>query len=443
LSKQLKAIETILQIANNPDPSRDKWYGVYGGPGVGKSYTIEELVRQATAQKLTVQVTATTGKAASLVNGQTLHSYFGMRMQVNESADQEEDAMKASDPTAEVFADILVVDEASMLGRHEVNALTKMTRYFNCVVLVGDTDQLPPVKSKKPNLFGINYITLTKQHRMKNPAMTKLVNDIRLLLADELTSIDLKDYADGKSVHHINSIPAIKRGQCVLAYHNKVVESYIPEKHGDYYNLFNAVTETKLGGTSLETEMVYPNGYDLELEVTPLDRARGLKVTKKGNHYVYRSYLLPKIDVPNQYLAISTDGIPFIAHKGKLEELKKLREIEFNTANQFKYELMEKYHTDKVYVLKEKMTPTERQEWSKVWSAYMTVASVIHIRPVEARTIHKSQGSTLTDVFVDMDDISKAKGKQLHAIYVAMSRATDNLYIKGEKEALKLWGENS
>ena len=443
MSKQEKDIEAIIAIATSTDPKRDKWYGVYGGPGVGKSYTIENLVKEATKNRLTVQVTATTGKAASLIDGMTLHSYFGMRMQVNESAEQEEDAMQVSDPKSEVGADILIVDEASMLGRHEVNALMKMTPHFGAVVLVGDTDQLPPVKSKKPNLFGINHITLTKQHRMKNPAMTKLVTDIRLLLDDELTCIDLRDYADSKSVHIINSIPAVQKGQCVLAYHNSKVESYIPEEHGNHYNLFGAVTETILGSGDLTTEMVYPNGYDLELELTPLERARGLKVTRKGGHYIYRGYLLPKIDIPNQYLAMSTDGTPFIAHKGTLDELKKLREVEFNIANGFKQDLMAKYKTKKIGELKEIMGAENKSEWSKVWANYMRIASVIHIRPVEARTIHKSQGSTLTDVFVDMDDISKAKGKQLHAIYVAMSRATDNLYIKGSNESLKLWGANS
>ena len=440
MTQQETAVKTVLEMAKE---ANHQWYGIYGGPGVGKSYTVETIVKEAIAQGLSIVVTATTGKAASLIDGQTLHSYFGMRMQVNESAEVEEDAMKVSDPTSEVEADILIVDEASMLGRHEVNAIFKMQNYFGVIVLVGDTDQLPPVKSKKPNLFGIDHIILTEQHRMKNPAMTRLVNDIRLLLSDDLTSIKLQDYADDKSVHRVKSIPAIQKGQCVLAYHNKVVEAYIPEEHGNIYSLFNTVTETRLGGSELATESVYPNGYDLELAITPIAQARGLRVTKKGNHYIYANRLLPKIDVPNQYLAISADGVPFIAHKGKVDELKVIREAEFKIANDYKYELFEKYPNDSVYDLKSNMNRDERAKWNELWANYMTIASVIHIRPVEARTIHKSQGSTLTDVFVDMDDIAKSKGKNLHAIYVAMSRATDNLYIKGTDTNLKLWGENS
>ncbi|RLB73462.1 MAG: hypothetical protein DRH06_10590, partial [Deltaproteobacteria bacterium] len=119
MNKQKQAVATVIDLAKK---GNHKWFGIYGGAGVGKTYTVNELVAQATALNMSVVVTATTGKAASLINGQTLHSYFGMRMQVNESAEVEEDAMQASDPTSEVQADILIVDEASMLGRHEVKA---------------------------------------------------------------------------------------------------------------------------------------------------------------------------------------------------------------------------------------------------------------------------------------------------------------------------------
>ena len=438
MSKQDEAVAKIIELAKLKSHT---WYGIYGGPGVGKSHTISMLVEEATLQGLSCRLTATTGKASSIIHGQTIHSYLGMRMTINEDAEDEADAMKIGNPTKEVSGDILIIDEASMLDRHTINAISTLERDFKVIVLVGDINQLPPVKSKKPNLLNIEHMHLTKQHRIKHPAMQKLVDDIKLLISDDLSSINIMDYIDNKSVHLIDTIPIMNTTSCALAYHNKTVEAYIPIKHGDWYNLFNGVTMTKMGGEKLITEAVYPNGYDLKLDLVPIEYA-WVTPTRKGGHYIYNSYLLPKLDIPNQYLAVSEEGVPFIAHKGTLEELQKLRQIEFNNAIDYKKKMEYKYGKfEKSYILKSKFDASERLEWNSLWSTYSNIASVIHIRPIEARTLHKSQGSTIENVYLDLDDIQKSKGSMLNALYVGLSRATDNLYIKGSD--LVIWGANS
>ena len=50
-----------------------------GPPGSGKSYVLEQFVRATQASGKRVAVTATTGIAASLLNGLTIHSWSGMR----------------------------------------------------------------------------------------------------------------------------------------------------------------------------------------------------------------------------------------------------------------------------------------------------------------------------------------------------------------------------
>ena len=152
MSKQDEAVAKIIELAKLKSHT---WYGIYGGPGVGKSHTISMLVEEATLQGLSCILTATTGKASSIIHGQTIHSYLGMRMTINEDAEDEADAMKIGNPTKEVSGDILIIDEASMLDRHTINAISTLEKDFKVIVLVGDINQLPPVKSKKPNLLNI------------------------------------------------------------------------------------------------------------------------------------------------------------------------------------------------------------------------------------------------------------------------------------------------
>lgn len=49
-----------------------------GAPGSGKTYVLNEFVDQARAQGLTVAMTASTGIAATHINGQTIHAWSGV-----------------------------------------------------------------------------------------------------------------------------------------------------------------------------------------------------------------------------------------------------------------------------------------------------------------------------------------------------------------------------
>ena len=49
-----------------------------GAPGAGKTYVLNEFIRQARADGASVAVTASTGIASTHVNGQTIHSWSGV-----------------------------------------------------------------------------------------------------------------------------------------------------------------------------------------------------------------------------------------------------------------------------------------------------------------------------------------------------------------------------
>ena len=49
-----------------------------GAPGAGKTYVLNEFIRQARADGASVAVTASTGIAATHINGTTIHSWSGI-----------------------------------------------------------------------------------------------------------------------------------------------------------------------------------------------------------------------------------------------------------------------------------------------------------------------------------------------------------------------------
>ena len=65
-----KQLEALNIVKNN------KNLFLSGSAGTGKSYTIRKIVEYLSASNIVYGLTALTGCAASLINGQTLHSYL-------------------------------------------------------------------------------------------------------------------------------------------------------------------------------------------------------------------------------------------------------------------------------------------------------------------------------------------------------------------------------
>ena len=113
-----------------------------GGPGTGKTATMRALVDLFRGAGRSVRLCAPTGKAARRLSeatgapATTIHRLLGWIP--DEGFEHGPD-----DPIT--GADILVVDEASMLSVHLADALLGAVGPRTHVLLVGDVDQLPPV----------------------------------------------------------------------------------------------------------------------------------------------------------------------------------------------------------------------------------------------------------------------------------------------------------
>ncbi|MFC9425478.1 ATP-dependent RecD-like DNA helicase [Streptomyces sp. NPDC056987] len=112
-----------------------------GGPGCGKSFTVRSIVELARAKKAKVVLAAPTGRAAKRLaeltgaEASTVHRLLELRP----------GGEAAYDRDRPLDADLVVVDEASMLDLLLANKLVKAVAPGAHLLLVGDVDQLPSV----------------------------------------------------------------------------------------------------------------------------------------------------------------------------------------------------------------------------------------------------------------------------------------------------------
>ncbi|RSS86472.1 ATP-dependent RecD-like DNA helicase [Streptomyces sp. WAC05292] len=112
-----------------------------GGPGCGKSFTVRSIVELAHAKKARVVLAAPTGRAAKRLSeltgaeASTVHRLLELKPGGDAAYDRERP----------LDADLVVVDEASMLDLLLANKLVKAVAPGAHLLLVGDVDQLPSV----------------------------------------------------------------------------------------------------------------------------------------------------------------------------------------------------------------------------------------------------------------------------------------------------------
>lgn len=113
-----------------------------GGPGVGKTSTLDTLLRILAAKGVRVLLAAPTGRAAKRMAEQTgleartLHRLLEVDPKHGGFSRDERNPLDC---------DLLVVDETSMVDVPLMNALTRALPEHAALLLVGDVDQLPSV----------------------------------------------------------------------------------------------------------------------------------------------------------------------------------------------------------------------------------------------------------------------------------------------------------
>jgi len=374
-----------------------------GSAGTGKTYVLNQYIEYLKERKVKVAVTASTGIAATHMNGMTIHSWAGIGVKefiTNGNLVSMKSKKYLKDHLEKVK--VLIIDEISMLHKNQINAVDVVLRYFKGneeafggiqVVLCGDFFQLPPignqgetskekfafmseawVKSK----FSVCY--LTEQFRQSDNELNLILNEIRT------TGISEKSYTTLKKASE-NNIDA-EKDRTKLYTHNYDVDrinaEHLATLSGKSKKFKAKTSGNKKLVTTLKNSVLA--GENLEFKI-------GAKV------------MFVKNDAEKRYVNGSMGKILGFNDKG----------------------------FPSVKLLNGKTITTGIENWSIMDDNGKTLASYnqVPLRLAWAITVHKCQGMTL-----DAAEIDLSKTFEMGQGYVALSRLKklENLQLIGLNE---------
>ena len=179
-----------------------------GSAGSGKTYTLNQYIHYLRARRVPVAVTASTGIAATHMNGTTIHSWSGIGIK-DELTERDLSNLARKQFLADRLKDtaVLIIDEISMLHAKQLNLVNQVLKHVRKndnpfggiqVVVAGDFFQLPPIGSKGESNrdkfafmseawldAGFRICYLSEQHRQKSAAadggldLDDILNQIR------------------------------------------------------------------------------------------------------------------------------------------------------------------------------------------------------------------------------------------------------------------------
>lgn len=134
-----KQIQAIKESLNNG------MIIITGGPGTGKTTTINAIITICENLGLEVSLAAPTGRAAKRMTETTGREAKTIHRLLEISFMEEDSAEFFKDEDSPIEGDVIIIDEASMIDILLMNSLLKEISPGTRVILVGDIDQLPSV----------------------------------------------------------------------------------------------------------------------------------------------------------------------------------------------------------------------------------------------------------------------------------------------------------
>lgn len=175
-----------------------------GEPGSGKTYTVNQFTSWLEASYRPYAVTASTGIAATHIEGVTIHSWTGLGIKELITDQHVEDIKEKEYLVRKMMsAEVLIIDEISMLSAQAIDNIDRILRGVRTpfmaeskpfgglqIVFVGDFFQLPPVakdgrkvqfafESEAWKLASPEVCYLTEQHRQSDELFLEILTSMR------------------------------------------------------------------------------------------------------------------------------------------------------------------------------------------------------------------------------------------------------------------------
>jgi len=403
-----------------------------GWAGTGKSFTIQRAIKtlQQLHPGLRACLTAPTNKAAKVLRSMaaeyglaidcmTIYSSLGLVLDNNDEVKYTKKMREGGFKDM----DVVVIDEGSMVNKNVTSKIREAAQMYGVkVIAMGDEFQLPPVKESVASLFAEadvkRHLTENRRQCDGNPIL-ELCSSLRQDIIDGTCRAQFKTNVNEDldiGIHALNGedwYDWIKLNFVsdqykedpdsfrILAYTNKRV------------NMLNKAIRRLLVGETVEPYTVgervitrHPLFQDMT-EANPLlvantDEELTVLQIYEDNHPLY-AHMNEEFKVWTTTLKADSGGVAevYILHEDSLGDHKRM----LNKLSKAAY---------------------GGAPWRHFWDFKDSFAD---LQPPHAMTIHRSQGSTYENVFIDVRNCYKnPKARERNQLlYVGSSRPSENL----------------
>jgi exodeoxyribonuclease V alpha subunit len=360
---------------------------ITGGPGRGKTTVINTLlnVYKEFFPKNNILLMAPTGRAARRMsettgmNASTIHSALGLR------SDEE---IVLSNEQEELEADLIIVDEMSMVDMKLFSTLCSRIRKSCKLVLVGDKDQLSSVGAGNvfAELISSNVIPIT----VLDTPFRQDENDLVFINAEKINNGDTNllegvtfKFIDGSGEEDI-------RDKCLYYYQNSLLEN-----NNDLDSIF-------LLSPFRKKSEICSDQLNISLQNSINQNANNLGVNAYGKSFRKGDKVMQNKNITTEDgLALSNGDIGYVVSVCAGTNNDSSVTVEFEGIGTKEY--------------------SGHDDFDMLELAYAT-------------TVHKSQGSEAKTVIIPMSNMFSIMLKR-NLVYTAVSRAKKNVIIIGNKNA--------
>ena len=394
----------------------DKKELIISGPGgYGKTFLMGHLIDQIMPKYYksceimdiapeydTVHMTATTNKAAEVLGeatgrpAATIHSFLGLKVKEDFSTGKSQ-LMKTKNWSVHT-REIIFIDECSMIDA-SLRQVIKEGTLKSKVIYVGDHSQLPPVFEDLSSIYKENmpFFVLTEPMRSDVPEIQALCAQLRETVETGIfkpiqAHPGIIDWMDSDEVMALVEDTFVKKesNSRVLAYSNNQVNAlnkFIRELRG-------LPEQFQVGDKLISNSALQLTEGNISVE-------EPLTIVRVDDHTTTKRFgstelVIRHMDLETPFGLFKDVPVP-----------------------------VDKFHFDQL---------VKHFAKQKDWYTYFQLKNNHpDLRPRDACTVHKSQGSSYETVFVDLDNLSTCTQPKLAArlLYVAFTRARKRIVMYG------------
>lgn len=418
LLKKIRALETELEVELDDlqrkavlESVKNGLMILSGGPGTGKTTTINTMIHYFEKEGMDILLAAPTGRAAKRMTEATGYEAKTIHRLLELNSLSEEDGKKASFERNEenpLETDVLIIDEMSMVDIHLFQSLLRAVAVGTRLIMVGDVNQLPsvgPGQVLKDLIDSGRFPVVMLQKIFRQAGESDIVMNAHRIHRGEQIRMDNKS----------RDFFFLERNNINVIYKHMVM--LITEKLPRY---------------------VKAGMYDIQV-LTPMRKGNlGVEVLNR----ILQQYMNPPEEGKKEY----THGETLFREGDKVMQIKNNYQLEWEVMSRYQIPVekgMGVFNGDTGVILQiHEFAQTMTVEYEEKKQVVYPFAGLDELELAYAITIHKSQGSEYPAVIMPLLGGPRMLMNR-NLLYTGVTRARDCVTILGSSETVAAMIDNA